>query len=139
MPSTSVRTKAYPVVLELRKYVGRVRRELALQFVAIVRELSPVDTGHSRNNWIPKMGTPHTGVDGSRAHPSSQAQDRGIAEISAEPQESNRVANVSNWVDYVAHLIQGSSRKAPAGYERQAVAQAKVNTRARMGRLRRAK
>lgn len=139
MPSTAVRTKAYPIVLELRKYVGRVRRELATEFVAIVRELSPVKTGHSRNNWIPKMGTPFRGVDGSRAAPSSAAQDAGLAEIAAEPQESNRVANVSNWVDYVAHLIRGSSQQAPAGYERQAVAQAKVNVRTRMGRLRRAK
>lgn len=139
MPSSAVRSRAYPIVQDIRKYVGRVRRELALEFVAIIREISPVDTSHSRNNWIPSMGRVHYGVDGSRQKPSTAAQDRGIAEIMAEPEESDRVANVSNWVDYVAHLIRGSSKQAPAGYERQAVAQAKVNVRARLGRLRRAK
>lgn len=133
------RRKVLPIIESIRGYAGKVRRLLVLELVDILRLTNPVDTGHSRNNWVPGLGHPYRDVDGSRLHPSDAAQKRGIAEVIGEPDTSSRVANIANNVPYVRYLNEGSSQKAPSGYIQAAVAQAKVNARLKLGRLRRSR
>lgn len=127
------------LITKIRQHAGEVRRELVLELVDILRLTNPVQTGHSRNNWIPQLGHAYQGVDGSRLAPSDTAQKEGIAQIIAEPLDSPRVANIVNNVPYIRHLNEGTSQQAPEGYVEAAVAQALVNVRLRMGRLRRAR
>lgn len=127
------------VITEVRKYIGSVRRVIVLEAVDVLRLTTPVATGHARNNWIPTMGRATNEVCGSRESPSSEAQDRGIREIIDEPLDSRRVASIANNVPYIRHLNEGSSTKAPQGFVEAAIAQAKVNARLLIGRLRRAK
>lgn len=122
---------------KIRGYAGGVRRLLCTNIVIVARELNPKQTGHSANNWIAKLGHPFVGVDGSRERPSSAAQKAGLAQIAAEPDDSPRVASVTNNVGYVRHLNDGTSRQAGPGWVEAAVAQAFVETRLQMGRLRR--
>lgn len=135
----AARGRYLPVVQDLRRYVGTARRVIATEMVLILRQTNPFKTGHSRNNWVAQMGHPYRGVDGSRMRPSDAAQRRGLEELAAEPPSSRRVANVSNNVPYVPRLNEGSSEQAGAGYVEAAEAQALVNARLQMGRLRRAR
>lgn len=133
------RSSVLPIILGIRRYVGRIRRELALELVDILRETTPIDTGHARSNWIPKLGRPYQGVAGSREAVDWGPQQRGIREIIDEPQESRRVANIGNRVRYVPKLNKGSSQQAGPHFIEAALAQAKVNVRMRLGRLKRAR
>lgn len=133
------RSRAYPVILEVRRYVGRIRRRLVLEMKDILFFVTPFATGHARSNWIPSLGPAHRGVVGSREAVSYAAQERGVAAILAEPPESRRVANLSNDVGYIRHLNDGSSAQAGAHFIEAAVAQAIVNVRGELGRLKRAK
>lgn len=132
-------SRVFPVVKELRKYTGRVRRAIVLELKDILFFTTPFATGHARSNWIPSMGFPHRGVEGSREAVSYAAQERGTAAVSKEPEESTRVANLSNSVSYLPHLNKGSSQQAGAHFVEAAIAQAKVNVRRSIGRLRRAR
>jgi hypothetical protein len=133
------RSRVLPIVRSIRQYGGRIRRALVLELTAILFETTPFKTGHARSNWLPAMGRPRLIVAGSRAAVSYAEQQRGIREVTEEPDESTRVANLSNKVRYLPKLNRGSSAQAGAHFVEAAIAQAKVNVRARLGRLRRAR
>ena len=127
-----------PLIRTLLQYTGRVRRELVIELVGILFEVTPVKTGHARSNWIPRLGHPFRGVAGSRERVDYGPQERGLREIQDEPLTSKRVANLGNNVKYLPRLNTGWSAQAPAAFIQGAIAQAKVNVRIRIGRLKRA-
>lgn len=131
--------KVIPVIESIRAYAADVRRLLVLELVDVLRLTTPVDTGHAKSNWIPRLGRPFRGVAGSREKVSYALQERGIREVMDEPAKSRRVANISNSVRYLRYLNQGSSQQAPSGFIQAAIAQAKVNARLKLGRLKRAR
>jgi hypothetical protein len=126
------------IALGIRRYIGSVRRDVVLEATAILKRTTPIATHHAESNWIPSMGHPHVGVDGSREGVSFAAQEAGIAEVADEPPESKRVANLTNNVGYISALNNGTSLQAGEGFVESAIAQAIVNVRARRGVLPRA-
>lgn len=121
------------VISSLEGLVERVIRKLVLDIVAnLVRAPgdggTPVDTGWARANWIPRIGAPLESPAGSRAAaekgllPSEQQQ--GIAAVATGYRLSRGAVYITNNVPYIVRLDQGSSKQAPAGFVRRAVAKA---------------
>lgn len=90
----------------LRAELANVVKALVLEIDANLREATPVDTGHARANWVPSIGTPHTGEDSGAAH------EAGIARILGYVLEDGPVFE-SNHVPYINALNYGHSKQAP--------------------------
>lgn len=133
------KSRVLPIILNIRQYGGRIRRALVLELKDILFFTTPVKTGHARSNWIPRMGHAYGGIAGSRENVDYGPQKRGVQEVLDEPTESTRVANLGNRVKYVPKLNGGSSLQAPPHFIEAAIAQAKVNVRLVLGRLKRAR
>lgn len=93
---------------ELDKFVERLALRLARTFVREVRDRNPVDTGHSRANWIATAGSPNSSVYGIRSHlPGSVDDSRPDAAMrlleSSWKLEAGNIY-VTNNVDYVPRL-----------------------------------
>ncbi len=117
----------------LRKAVGRAAKALTLAIDAELRKNpsaggTPVDTGHARANWVPSIGSPHTGeVEGSAAHA------QGVSQIIAYELEQGPLY-VANGVPYIQRLNYGHSKQAPALFVEAAVDRALGAVQARFGK-----
>lgn len=99
--------------VQLDKAIGRTIQKLALAITANLIEITPVDTGFARANWVPSIRSPYRGIDKSGG-----AQASGIASLSGY---RSGVVFISNNTRYIRILDQGSSKQAPAGFVRSAV------------------
>lgn len=81
---------------------------------------TPIDTEHARSNWVPSIGTPYTGISGSRKSVSYAAQSAGVAAVQRYRIEQGSLFLANN-VPYLAYLDQGSSQQAPAGFVEKAI------------------
>lgn len=95
-------------------------KRLVFETTANLVETTPVDTGWARANWIPSIGEPEDATFGERTAVSSDAQEAGIADMLGY-QLAAGPAYVSNNVDYIDHLNDGTSTKAPAGFVESAI------------------
>lgn len=103
---------------QLKKQIATMAKALTLQIDANVRKATPVDTGHARANWVPSVGSPHSGeVQGGSAH------DQGVTRVLAFKLEDGALY-VSNAVPYVPRLNDGHSKQAPSLFIETAVDQA---------------
>lgn len=117
------------VIAALRNAVAQAKSDLAIEIVANLMEPpdaggTPVDTGWARANWIPSVGSPTTAPVGSPDAVSSAAatQQAAIAEVAAY--RGDQDLWVTNNVDYISRLNDGSSKKAPAGFVDSAIKRA---------------
>ena len=94
---------------------------------------TPVDTGHARANWVASIGAPVEEEQGTRperllgklSHPvSTEAAERGIAEVATQYKLEKGRVFISNNVPYILALNEGHSQQAPAGFVQLAIAKA---------------
>ena len=111
-------------------------RKLALVTDQVAVLATPVDTGRARGNWIVTLGEQAAASDNQRTKDKSGnlalEQARGALGVSligggGRNQKSGRFQSavktifLTNSVEYVTFLDQGSSRQAPAGMTQQAI------------------
>lgn len=106
----------------LADFTERQMVKLDLDINANLIEVTPVDTGWARANWIPSIGQPSQ-LDGDLSDPDSgNVRDRagkqaaGTAKVATEYTLEKGNLYTSNNVPYVPALNNGSSQKAPAGF-----------------------
>lgn len=116
----------------LDEFVGELAQKLNVNITAELQATTPVDTGWARTNWVPSIGQPFSGTAGTRSlaeqgslDPNPQAN--GIAALASQYKLGLGDIFISNNVDYITKLNDGSSRKAPryfvqAAIEKQIVA-----------------
>lgn len=112
----------------------RLVRKVALAVDASVVLATPVDTGRARSNWIVNLGTASSGVieprnpglGGSTAGPNARdAIEQGKAVVATY--KAGQEIHITNNLDYIKKLNEGSSAQAPDGFIEEAV-QAGVKT-----------
>lgn len=81
-----------------------------------VIDATPVDTEHDRSNWVLSVGSPYTGVDGSRIAVSYAAQKAGFQKLAAYDVGRDGKIFLRNNVFYTKFLDKGWSQQAPAGF-----------------------
>lgn len=129
MPSTSDPRQAR---LHLDRATARAISRLALDIAEILIDVTPVDTGWARANWVPSIGTPVENPVGDDQNVSTSAQERGIAEIFAYAATGEgQPIFISNNVPYIQALNDGHSQKAPAGFVDLAVSTGLAKAQAR--------
>jgi hypothetical protein len=119
-----VSAKAKRIGDEIRQAISKTLRDVMLLAEQNVSTSTPVDTGHAMSNWILSVGSPHSGVDGSRADVSFTAQARGRARVQTFDVGRDKRIYLRNNVPYVQYLDRGSSQQAPAGFVARAMAAA---------------
>jgi len=108
-----VGARADAIIAKRRKLVGDVCKALLLEIDANLRRSpdqggTPVATGHARANWVPSLGTPHTGeVADDGAH------DAGIETALAFVLGQGPLYE-SNSAPYINALNYGHSKQAPS-------------------------
>ncbi len=100
----------------IREDISKTLSNVMLLARVSVTNATPVDTTNAANNWILSVGSPHTGVDGSRQSPSHAAQDAGDEKIRNYDVGRDGKIFLTNWVFYLQFLIKGSSQQAPANF-----------------------
>ena len=105
--------------IEVSDGVERTVRRAALTTVSVASIATPVDTGLARGNWRTKTGSPEEEEINS---PRSVAAV--VAEANAEIRQYQLGSNIfiTNNVEYIGFLDEGSSLQAPNGMSEQAIA-----------------
>lgn len=102
------------VIGELNKFATRKVKELTLAITANLIEDNPLDTGWSRNNWVPRIGKPFEGVVGTRDAVSGTQQAMGQASVAGSYKIEDGEIFISNSVPYVPIL--NEKHKTAAGF-----------------------
>lgn len=127
-------------------FIGRAaRRELSTVIKKVVGlaldnlvNSNPVDTEHSRSNWVVSVGRPYTGVDGSRESVSYAAQEHGRDVLANYDVGRDGPIFLRNNVHYEKYLDEGSSQQAPPGWVAMAILAAqRLAPQGRKGSVRR--
>jgi hypothetical protein len=111
---------------ELRAYVTRAIKMLALEIDRQLRLATPVDTGHARRNWISSVGEPNSSVATD-----DSAHAAGIQAVLAYELSGGSLW-IGNAVPYIRRLNYGHSQQAPAGFVERAVDQALTIVRGKL-------
>ena len=120
------------VIRVLEADAERRIKKLTLDVHANLVEMTPVDTGWARANWVPSISSPYPG--GGQEFPTREAraaavgqgrsvQQAGTAAVLGYRLSMNAIY-ITNNVPYIEELNEGSSKKAPAGFVQYAIAQA---------------
>jgi len=119
------RRNSFEIIVEATaEAVNKAARRVALNVTAELQKTTPVDTGWARANWIPQLGVPFSGVDGTRTRGaiSTSAQSAGTAQAASFDIKKDTVVFITNNVPYIKKLNAGSSQQAPAMFVETAVA-----------------
>ncbi len=110
---------------------AKIANDMTENVIAPPPEGTPVDTEFHRSNWVPKIGTPFTGVVGSDKAVSFSRQEAGLMSL-GRYRISQGPIYVSNSARAIVLLANGSSSQSPSGWPVSAVAKAvRENRRAR--------
>lgn len=117
------------IVEDLSKFTEGLIKDLTLDITANLIESTPVDTGWARANWVPSIGSPRTSTVGTRIEAEAgsvdtSAQSSGISSISVQYRLSQGAIFISNNVDYIVKLNEGTSAQAPAMFVEIAIEEA---------------
>lgn len=85
---------------------------------------TPVDTGQARNGWQAEIDRPAEGVPPVSDRDGNGAIARARSVINQFRARINRAIHLTNNVEYIRSLDEGSSAQAPQGMSRQAAAAA---------------
>ncbi len=108
------------VLNELDKFVDGLIIRLSLDVVANLVRTNPVDTGWSRSNWIPSIGTEVTKAHGSKTAVSGSAQQAGTAKLLTYTRDKGSVF-IANNVPYIVIL---NERPSSQGFVQAAIIKA---------------
>ncbi len=106
----------------IRADISKTVRDVMLLAADNVMNATPVDTTHAANNWVLSLGSPFTGVDGSRDAPSNSAQRAGIAAVQNYDVGRDGKVFLRNNVFYLQFLDEGWSQQAPPNFVAEAFA-----------------
>lgn len=109
---------------ELRADLSKTISKVMLLAESNLREATPVDTTLAASSWILSTGRPSTEIGGSHEAPSTAAQDAGIAALQHYDVGRDGRIYLTNNVEYLQHLDDGSSPQAEAGFVARAFAAA---------------
>lgn len=109
------------IIKKLVKVTETNVKEITSELVANLYNDTPVDTGFARINWIPSIGLPFKGTAGTR-----EAAELGSIDSNPQNNGLNQVQNtytlnlgnvyITNNVEYITDLNEGSSRQAPSAF-----------------------
>lgn len=118
------------VTAQLEAFTERLIVKLTLDVTANLKEMTPVDTGWARANWVAQIGRPLE-EDLSAVTPTPQAasgaesrSQSSLAGVASGYSLRQGAIFVSNNVTYISRLNDGHSAQAPAGFVQRAVAKA---------------
>ena len=120
MPEAQVRS----VMAALERAAERVIIKVTLDVTSNLIEANPVDTGWSRANWIPSVGSPTKDPAGSKQAVSTAAQAAGLARMRTYDLHRDGKVFITNNVPYIVRLNEGSSRQAPKGFVQRGIRKA---------------
>lgn len=115
--------------LQLKDGVDKIVRTAAIQIDQAVVIATPVDTGRARSNWIASIGSP-TGDTRGPFSPGSKlgtgesanlAASLAAARLVIDSRRFNQSIFISNNLNYIGDLNNGSSRQAPRNFVRAGV------------------
>ena len=109
------------IAQKLKLGVGQVQRFIGLTLYSEIVGGNPVDTGFSRANWNMTVGSPDFSVHGTYRKDGNYAPQTPQIEASVELQP----LFITNGVNYVVFLEEGSSQQAPNGFIRVAIERVK--------------
>lgn len=101
---------------EIREHLSKVTRDVMEVATQNLINATPVATEHAMSNWVPSVGAPFTGIDGSPKAVSFAAQDAGIARLKTYDAGKDGPIYIRNNVLYLQYLDRGSSPQASAGW-----------------------
>lgn len=115
--------------LQVADGVDQVVKAAAFKVDQSVVTSTPVDTGRARSNWIASIGSPAGGTRGPFSPGSKLGKgesNNAQAAITAaksviESRRFRQAIFISNNVDYIAKLNNGSSKQAPKNFVRKGV------------------
>lgn len=116
---------------DIERNINRTVRQVALVADRELVLATPVDTGRARSNWFVNLGAPNRSVSepyfpgekGSTASSNSQAAIDQATQVISRRQIGQDIY-ISNNLDYIGSLNDGSSAQAPAQFVESAVQRA---------------
>ena len=98
------------------KKAAQLQTKIALEALRRIAEKTPVRTGRAKGNWIPTIGSPAPDTIESfdKTKSGSMVVARGRAILTADRPPFSTVY-ITNNVNYIEYLEEGSSKQAPAG------------------------
>ncbi len=107
--------------------LGKLIRVISLDLFNMIILRSPVDTGFSRSQWKVSIGEP----DPTVVEPPKGKQAGTITAPTADPDviaqiQKDSTVFITNAVDYIQYLEEGSSKQAPAGMIRVSLAESEA-------------
>jgi hypothetical protein len=108
------------VLKDLDQFVDGLLVRLSLDVVANLVHTNPVDTGWSRSNWIPSIGTEVTQAHGSKTAVSGSAQQAGAAKLLSYTRDKGSIF-IANNVPYIVRL---NERPSSQGFVQAAIIRA---------------
>lgn len=125
------------IAREMRQALSDTLKNVMLTAADAVEASCPVDTGHLVSNFILSVGSPHSGVEGSRENVSYAAQDAGREKVLAYDVGRDGKIYYTNDVEYlkyqtpfVTQALMTGVAAAPRGSKTRARAALKALTRA---------
>ena len=112
------------IAISVGKNVNKTVHQVALLAVREVVLGTPVDTGKARSNWLVKLGSPDRRVIEPLAPGAASSQSALDHAQSVIAVRINEDIYISNNVDYIGKLNDGTSAQAPPGYVQSAVLRA---------------
>lgn len=119
----SFSTRVTVLAREIEKNATRLVRQVALAADSAVVTATPVDTGRARSNWIVGINSdPNNPIDTYSPGQFGSTAGANVAAALAQAQtEVSKVNNgdtvfISNNLDYIGKLNNGSSAQAPANF-----------------------
>ncbi len=108
---------------ELRDFVKNTVVKITVNATAELSEGTPKDTGWAASNWIPRIGARTEDPFGSKLAVSDGAKEAGLATV-ATTYALPQLVHITNPVDYILKLNEGSSKQAPRFFVETAIAKA---------------
>ena len=124
----SERQQIRAILRGVGEFTERLVTRITLDVTADLITHTPVDTGWSRANWVPRIGQPFEGTAGDR--PARGTTVSGTVEQAAGQSAvlayklSKGLVHVTNNVPYIEALNDGHSPQEPAGFVQRAIARA---------------
>lgn len=117
------------VVKCLRQGVTTIIKDLHKRVLSNLTFMTPKDTTFAVHNWIPSLGTPHSGTAGTRAAAElgtidAGTQARGLAQVELARDLTKTPVYIVNNVEYIVDLNDGTSRQAPRNFVDRAIEEA---------------
>lgn len=108
------------VMDDVRNFINNSVSDLAIDLTEEIRANTPVRTGFCQSNWVPTVGSPYKGLAGQKISKDEARIDNGPYNAGMRALEKYKTSDgtiyLTNNVDYVQVLEEGSSSQAPMGF-----------------------